>query len=128
MKNSSTAKTGKRMARFCIWTIRNHDAIAANIRIYMFAGVAAILFLCIGGVIHLKTALVSIFLGGVSICALLWVLIENRRTQLIRIEDPDLRKEAHATMLMFIEARKHRIEKRNLSRKRFWKKFMPELF
>ena len=128
MKKHSTAKTGKKAARFCIWTIRNHDAIAANIRIYMFAGVAVILLLCLGGVIHLKTALVSIFFGGVSICALLWVLIENRRTQMIRIEDPELRKEAHETMLVFIEARKHRLEKRKFIRKRFWKKFMPELF
>lgn len=128
MKKHSTPKTGKKVARFCIWTIRNHDAIAANIRIYMFGGVAVILLLCLGGVVHLKTALVSIFLGGVSICALLWVLIENRRTQMIRIEDPELRKEAHETMLVFIEARKHRLEKRKFIRKRFWKKFMPELF
>ncbi len=133
MRPDSPHKTGRKMAKFWIWTIRKHSFIAANVKIYMFAAVALILFLCIGGVIHLKTALVSIFFGGLSLCALLWVCIENRRTALNGISDPELRKEAHEAMLLFIYPRKKYVEssvkpKRRFVRRWLWKKFIPELF
>ena len=123
MKENTPKETGARMAKFWIWTIRNHDAIAGALRIYMFAAVAMILLLCIGGVIHLKAALVSILFGGLSICALVWIVIENRRTQLYHITDPKLRRQAHEAMMEFIYLRKNRLDK-SKKRKHAWSRFL----
>lgn len=115
-------KTGRKMAKFWIWTIRNHDIIAANIRIYMFAGVAVILLLGIGGAVHLKAALNAILLGGLGIAAILWVLIENRRASLLNIVDPDLREDAHIAMIDFLALRRHKLKKR----KYIWNKIVDK--
>jgi len=112
MKKNTHEKFKNLMTRFWIWTIKNHNVIVINIGIYTFSAVAVILFLCIGGVIHIQTALNSILFGGLGNFALIWLLLEIRRNHLLKITDPELRQKAHEEMLVFIYQRKHKLKKK----------------
>ncbi len=112
MKNDRRKKFRNLTTRFWIWTIKNHNVIVINIGIYTFTAVAAILFLCIGGVIHLQTALNSILFGGLGNFAMLWLLLEIRRNHLLKVTDPELRQKAYEEMLVFIYQRKHKLKKK----------------
>jgi hypothetical protein len=114
MKNNAGENFRNLMTRFWIWTIKNHDVIVVNIGIYTFTAVAAILFLCIGGVIHLQTALNSILFGGLGNFAIIWLLLEIRRNHLLKITDPELRQKAHEEMLVFIYRRRHKIKRKEI--------------
>ncbi len=114
MKKNTHKKPRNLMTRFWIWTIKNHDVIIINIGIYTFTAVAAILFLCIGGVIHLQTALNSILFGGLGNFAVLWLLLEIRRNHLLHITDPELRQKAYEEMLVFIYKRRHKIRSKEI--------------
>jgi hypothetical protein len=112
MKNNTPEKLKNLMTRFWIWTIKNNNVIVINIGIYTFTAVAVILFLCIGGVIHLQTAINSILIGGLGNFAMLWLLLEIRRNHLLKITDPELRQKSHEEMLVFIYQRNHKLKKK----------------
>lgn len=112
MKDDMRKKSRNLMTRFWIWTIKNHNVIIVNIGMYTFTAVAAILFLCIVGVIHLQTALNSILFGGLGNFALIWLLLEIRRNHLLKITDPELRQKAYEEMLIFIYQRRHKLKKK----------------
>lgn len=112
MKFKNREKSGNLMTRFWIWTLKKHDVIVVNIGIYTFTAVATILFLCIGGLIHLQTAMNAILFGGLGNFAVLWLLLEIRRNHLLQITDPELRQKAYEEMLVFIYRRRHKLKKK----------------
>jgi len=89
-------------SRFWIWTIYRQSFLARHILLYLWAGAAAILFLSFIGRFSVEVALYSIFFGGMSIIFVLWVLIERRKTWLLRITDPEVRSEAYHAMIFFM--------------------------
>lgn len=113
MKPIQKKKTKRSIATVCIWTIRHHDYLVAQIRIYMWSASATVLFLSLAGLIRLETALFSLLFGALSIAILLWTLNEIRRHLLLHIRDPQLKKEAYEAMLAFIQARRHKIKDRS---------------
>lgn len=96
-------------ARLSIWSIRHHDLLVAHLRIYVWSAAATILLLALGNVISLTTALYAIFGSSLVLFILIWLLLERRRTILLRIKDTALGEEAQAAMLAFIHARRDRI-------------------
>jgi hypothetical protein len=96
-------------ARLSIWSIRQHNLLVIHLRIYVWSAAATILLLALGNVISLSTALYAILFIALGLMVLIWLLLERRRTILLRIEDATLRKEAEAAMLAFIDARRDRI-------------------
>ncbi len=111
MTGLTNAKTSKQVAKLCIWTIRHHNFLINQLRLYMWSAVAVVLFLSIANVIHLKIALLAILFSSLCIVIILWALIERRKTCLLRIQDPDLKQQAHAAMLEFIHDRTDRLKK-----------------
>ena len=96
-------------ARLSIWSIRRHNLLVAHLRIYVWSAATTILLLALGNVISLSTALYAILFSALGLMALIWLLLERRRTILLRIENKALRREAEAAMLAFIHARRDRI-------------------
>ncbi|MCP4686758.1 MAG: hypothetical protein GY859_01840 [Desulfobacterales bacterium] len=111
MTEYKEAETSKPVAKLCIWTIRHHNYLITQFRLYMWSAVAIVLFLSLANVIHLKAALWAILISVLCIVILLWALIERRRTCLLRIGDSDLKEQAHAAMLEFIHERKDKLKK-----------------
>jgi hypothetical protein len=101
-------------ARFSIWSIRYHDLLVAHLRIYVWSATATILLLSLANIISLSTALNAILFSALSLAILIWLLLEWRRTILLRIEDPELRRSAEAAMHAFIYARRDRISGKDL--------------
>jgi hypothetical protein len=97
-KNTGAGKT----ASFFLWTIRHQSFLAHHIRVYVWCAVAVILVLTLADKIALQAALEAIFFGGVFICAMIWILIERRRSWLLHIDDPVLKQTAHRVMLATI--------------------------
>lgn len=93
------------LARISIWTIVHHDFLAAQIRIYVWAASATVLFLSLTGLIPLQLALHLLLFCGLGILILLWSLIYWRRSILLSIRDGDLKLEAHGAMLSLIHSR-----------------------
>lgn len=104
------------MAKFWITTIHYHEQIKAAVAVYTFAAVAVILFLTIGEVIALETALKAIGFGGLVNYLIIVGLINTRRTALRHLEDPFLREVAHEAMIVFLNRRKHKMSKKDLHR------------
>ena len=100
------------LVRICIWTIVHHDFLAAQIRIYIWAASATVLFMSITSLIPLQLALHLLLFCGLGILILLWSLINWRRSILLGIQDDELKLEAHGAMLTLIHARPHTIEKK----------------
>jgi len=98
------------LARISIWTVVHHDFLAAQIRIYVWAASATVLFLSITGLIPLQLALHLLLFGGLGVLILIGSLINWRRSILLGIQDDDLRLEAHAAMLSLIHSRPHSVE------------------
>lgn len=94
---------GGQWTRFFLWTIRNQSFLAHHIQVYVWCGVAVILILALADKIALPAALQAIFFGGLFICAMIWILIERRRSWLLHIEDPVLRQTAHRVMLTYLD-------------------------
>ncbi len=88
--------------RLSLWSIRNQSWLAGHIRIYVFTGTALIAFLALAEVITIETAMLSAFCGGLIIVGLLWTLIQQRKAILLSINEPELRKQAHNTMLTYL--------------------------
>ena len=106
MKPVHVPKTGRRIARFCIWTLRHQAFIAAHIRIFTWAGTLLILFLALAGKISLDAALHAIVISLFSMALLIWLLIAARRQSLLNIHDPEMRGRAHLAMLHHIRTRR----------------------
>ncbi|CAN2039567.1 conserved hypothetical protein [Candidatus Magnetomoraceae bacterium gMMP-15] len=106
MKKKSTSKF---IAKLCIWTIRKHELLSYYFKIYMWLAVTTILFFALVNVIALTTALNAIFFGGLSIILISLVLIENRRSVLLNIDDPNLKEDAQNAMMELIVLKKHKI-------------------
>lgn len=106
-----TTKTG-RFARILIWTIHKQDLIAYHIRLYVYCAVAIILILTLSQKIPLEMALLILLACGLVIGFGLWAAIERRRSWLLGITDPQLKKEIHAVMLAYL-ANKTRDQKMN---------------
>ncbi|MDJ0885370.1 MAG: hypothetical protein QNJ48_14480 [Desulfobacterales bacterium] len=106
MKPVHVPTTGRRVARFCIWTLRHQAFIAAQIRIFTWAGTLLILFLALAGKISLDAALHAIVISLFSMALLIWLLIAARRQSLLNIHDPEMRERAHLAMLQHIRTRR----------------------
>lgn len=91
-----------RAADFYLWSIRNQDAIAGQVRIHMWSAVASFLLATLLLPIPLEKALTGLFVLGLAVAAVLWVLVERRRSWLLRIDDPELRETAHRTMVAYL--------------------------
>ena len=88
--------------RLSLWSIRNQSWLAGHIRIYIYTGTALIAFLALAEVITIETAMLSAFCAGLIIMGLIWTLIQHRKSILLNIDEPDLRREAHNTMLEYL--------------------------
>lgn len=108
MKPAKPYKSRSMMARISIWTITNHDFLAGRIRTYVWSATATILFLSIGSIIPLQTALYLLLFCGLGLMILIWILINWRKAILLNIQDEKLRIIAHAAMLALIHARESR--------------------
>lgn len=93
------------LARISIWTIVNHNFLAARIRIYIWSASATVLFLSVASIIPLHIALYTLLFCGCAILILLWSLISWRKSILLDIRDQALRRTAHAAMLALIHAK-----------------------
>lgn len=112
-------KKDHRMARFCIWTLYWQRHIAYHIRVFSWGAAAIVLLLALGGKISLETALSALMVSLISIAALIWLMIQARRTSLLRIEDPGLREAAHEAMVVLIQRRSLSAADKKLLRKKF---------
>ena len=90
-------------AAFYLWSIRNQDAISRQIRIHMWSGVASFLLATIVVPIPLEKALTWLFVLGISLTAGLWAVVERRRSWLLRIQDPELKRVAHRAMVEYLQ-------------------------
>jgi hypothetical protein len=72
---------------------------------YVWSAVFVTLVMAFAQIIPLESALHGILVMGLGIGALLWVFIEWRRTLLLNIEDPELKRKAHEAMLVLIGSR-----------------------
>ena len=88
--------------RFFLWTIRNQDYITRGVTMNMWSAVSAVLVIALVGFVTLEMALQFIFFGGAATGALIWILIERRRSWLLSISDPELKAEAHCTMIDYL--------------------------
>ena len=104
MRKNQKNRTSKSIVEICLWTIRNHDLIVSSLRIYMFAATLTILFLALAGTLHTESACMAIVVGCFCICLLIWIFSEIRKTLLLGIDEPDLKKKTHQAMLAFIES------------------------
>jgi hypothetical protein len=102
MNSTKPSKFGSVLARASIWTIVNHNFLAGQVRIYVWSASAMVLFLCVASIIPLQTALNILLFCGCSMMILLWSLITWRKSILLDIQDPELKKIAHAAMLALI--------------------------
>ena len=107
MKTSPHPKKAGQFARILIWTIYNQDLLAHHIRIYSWSAVAVILILTLSNAISLETALHALLICGLVLGLGLWIAIERRRSWLLNIQDPELKRKAHLAMLSYM-ARKTR--------------------
>ncbi|HHP7234319.1 MAG TPA: hypothetical protein ACFCUC_06790 [Desulfobacterales bacterium] len=90
-------------AAFYLWSIRNQDAVSRQIRIHMWSGVASFLVATLVVPIPLEKALTWLFVLGISLTAGLWVLVERRRSWLLQIRDPELKRAAHRAMVEYLQ-------------------------
>lgn len=111
MNRTNPPKYKSVLARASIWTIVNHDFLAGQIRFYMWFASAMVLFLSIASIIPLQTALYLLLFCGCSIMILLWSLINWRKAVLLGIQNPELKRTAHAAMLALIDSKTPRRSK-----------------
>lgn len=90
-------------AALYLWSIRNQDAVAGQIRIHVRPAVASFLLAALLVPIPLEKALTWLAVAGGAFAAGLWVLIERRRSWLLRIQNPELRRAAHRAMADYLQ-------------------------
>jgi hypothetical protein len=111
MQQINTSQIKNRTARWSIWTIRHHDLIVSQLSLYTFGATALVLLVVLSGKISLESALAGLMLGALAIGLLLWILIEQRKSILLNIDDPQLRRRAHQAMLEFMAHRREKVKK-----------------
>lgn len=92
-------------AKFFLWTIRKQDQISRFFAMNMWSAVSAVLVMALIGFVTLKVALQIIFVGGLAMGGVVWILIEHRRSWLLGISDPRLKAEAHQVMIDYLTGR-----------------------
>jgi hypothetical protein len=104
MERNETNKASRKktMAAFYLWTIRRQQHISDVIKTHMISAAAVVLLLTIILPLRLETALQIVLIGGLTIVALLWVLVERRKSWLLAIEDPALKDAAHQAMITYL--------------------------
>ncbi len=115
--------TGRRTARFCIWTLRHQIQIAHHIRIFTWGGTFLILFLALAGRISLEAALHAVVISLPGIALLMWMLIMARRKSLLNIRDPELREQAHMAMLLYVHKRRPTAREKAWLLKKFGRRY-----
>jgi hypothetical protein len=93
----------EKRAALYLWSIRRQDDLSINLQTFMWSAIGTILLLSLLLPIDLETALQIIFFGGLTVCGLLWVFIERRRSWLLTIQDPALKESAHREMIDYLE-------------------------
>lgn len=107
MKTSNSNRKPEQFTYVLIWTILNQDLIAHHIRIYTYSAVAIIMLLTISQIISLDMALFCLFGCGLVFGLGLWVAIERRRSWLLGVTDPILKKEIYSAMLAYLACKSH---------------------
>ena len=123
MEPTRRPATGRRTARFCIWTLHNQIQIAQQIRVFAWGGTLLILFLALAGRISLEAALHAVVISLASIAFLLWMLIRARRKSLLNIRDAELREQAHTAMLQYLYARRLTDREKAVLRKKIGRRY-----
>ncbi|MEJ2039418.1 MAG: hypothetical protein P8X55_10835 [Desulfosarcinaceae bacterium] len=90
------------IVKVCVWSVRNQAWLAGRIRIYIFGAACVVFLFAFAGILTPKTALLSVFFGGIGILVLIWGLVQQRKNLLLGIQDPKLRKEAHEAMMAYL--------------------------
>lgn len=93
--------------KLCIWSIRHQAWLAGQVRIYIVAATLLVAFLALADVISIETAMLSAFCGGVVLLAVIWTLVQQRRSILLKIQEPEVREEAHNAMLAYLRQVDH---------------------
>ena len=92
------------VAKWCIWSVANQSWLAGQIRIYIWSAVAVLAVFTMAGLVSPRTALTSMFISGVIIAAAIWLLIRQRRIWLLNIQQPELRRQALAALVAYLNA------------------------
>jgi hypothetical protein len=92
------------IAKWCIWSVANQRWLAGQFRIYIGGGMGVLAFFALTGFITLQTALTAMFFSGLTISATVWLLIRQRRLWLLHIQQPELRRQALAAMVDYLNA------------------------
>jgi hypothetical protein len=100
------------VAKWCIWSIVNQRWLAGQIRIYVWGAMAVLAVFTLTGFLSPETVLMSMFVSGVVIAMAIWLLIRLRRFWLLHIQQPDLRRQALAAMVAYLEAINHPLPRR----------------
>ena len=103
MSPSQRRAAGDLQTRFWLWTIHRQSFLARHFVLYIWAAVAATIFFAFIGRFSMESAMYGIFIGGTTILFILWVLIERRKTWLLRISDPEVKQKAYEAMLMYMK-------------------------
>lgn len=111
MNSTEPSKLKSVLAWASIWTIVNHNFLAGQIRIYVWSASATVLFFAVASIIPLHTALYLLLFCGFAIMILLWSLIRWRKAILLDIQNPEMKKTAHAAMLALIDSKSSRRNK-----------------
>jgi hypothetical protein len=98
--------TGACLARISIWTVVNHNWLAAQIRFYVWTASAIVLLLSVAGIMPLRIALLVLLFSGLGMMILLGSLIHWRKAILLAIGDAELKHSAHAAMLALIHSKR----------------------
>jgi hypothetical protein len=91
------------VAKWCIWSVANQSWLAGKIRIYIWGAMVALAVFILTGLISPETALTSMFVSGAVVAIALWLLIRQRRIWLLHIQQPELRRQALAAMVTYLE-------------------------
>ena len=104
-RNNEKSYWNEKIEALYLWSIRRQDSISFSIQMHMWSAVFAILLMSFLIPIKLEIALQIIFFGGLTICAILWIFIERRKTWLLNIQDPVLKETAHQAMIAYLESK-----------------------
>ena len=104
-RNNENTYWNEKIEALYLWSIRRQDRISYSVQTHMWSAVFAILLMSFLIPIKLEVALQIIFFAGLTICAILWVFIERRKSWLLRIQDPVLKETAHQAMIAYLKTR-----------------------
>jgi hypothetical protein len=99
--------------KLCIWSIRHQAWLAGQVRIYIYGATALVALLALADVISIETAMFSAFCGGAVLLGLIWTLVQQRRSMLLNIQEPEVREEVYKAMLTYLRQVDHGISLRS---------------